>query len=267
MRVFGVIGYPLSYTLSPQIHNYVFRRLNVDAIYVPLRVSPQRLSAFVEFARDALNGFNVTMPHKTTVLSLIDRASKEVVDCGSVNTVVNKNGVLEGYNTDYTALKESLSERGFTCCNAVIIGAGGVARSSVLALRDLGFKSILVLNRTIERAKSLCELARRLGLDCRYDGLRLDISGEFDVLINATPLGVNDDFPIDLSRLKVGLVVDLPYTIKGATRLVESCRKLGIPYVDGLELLVRQALEADRLWGFEGIDWREVLTYLLKILE
>ncbi len=256
-----MIGYPLRYTLSPSIHNYVFRKLGVDAMYVPLRVSPEKLHHFLEVARESLAGFNVTMPHKTEVAKELDWASREVVETGSVNTVHVINGRLHGYNTDYRAIVNSLRERGYGGGPTLMIGAGGVARAALIAVRDLGCRIVHVVNRTRERALELCRESQLGGLDCQVM-VGDDVAGDYELLINATPLGTgeNDELPINLGRMRPRIVLDLPYKPKGDTALTAWARGRGLLVIDGIEILIRQALEADRIWlGMEvNMDWREV---------
>ena len=259
-----MIGYPLNHTLSPNIHNYVFRVLGLDAIYVPLKVSLGRLRHFVEFARDSLNGFNVTTPHKVAIVGLINDTMGPAKLLGSVNTVVNRDGELLGYNTDYLAIRQALSERGYSGGDALIIGAGGVARAVALALRDLGCTRVYVMNRTVERGRELCSLISSWGVDCKVLSLQRDFGIKVQLLINTTPLGIEEDFPIDPRNAGANLVLDLAYRVNGDTGLVELARRGFIRYIDGLEILARQAIEADKTWlgSFERPDWREALTAL-----
>ena len=263
MRVYGLIGYPLEYTLSPRIHGYVFSRLNIDAAYVPFRVSPKRLMHFIEFSRDSLDGFNVTTPHKVSVASLVDELSGESSLINSVNTVVNNSGRLIGYNTDYLAIKDALAERGVKEDEAIVVGAGGVARAVVLALVKLGFRKVAVLNRSVERARELCSISSRLGLECVAEGLT-QISVKAPLLVNTTPMGVKEEFPIRLNELGVSIVLDLAYKPAGETDLIAKARAMGIEAIDGLEILVRQALEADKIWlgDLGGISYKDVLNHL-----
>ncbi len=264
MQVYAVIGYPLNHTLSPSIHNYVFSVLGVDSIYVPLRIPPKKLHYFVEVARDSLGGFNVTMPHKVTIVNLINDAVGPARVLNSVNTVVSKGGELLGYNTDYLAIRQALSERGYSGEDALIIGAGGVARAVALALRDLGCARVYVLNRTLEHGRELCSLIESWGVDCVTLSLQPSIGLSAWLLVNATPLGINEPFPVNPRALGAGLVLDLAYMPNGDTHLIRLAREYSIPHVDGLEILVRQALEADRIWlgDIEGPTWREVLLRL-----
>ena len=263
MHVFGLIGYPLDYTLSPQIHNYVFRRLNVEAVYVPLRVASKRLLHFIEFSRDALSGFNVTIPHKVAVAKLIDGLNDDASAIKSVNTVVNSNQKLIGYNTDYVAVRESLIERGYKGEDALLIGAGGAARAVVLALSKIGCRAISVLNRSRERAMELCGLANGLGLDCSV----ADIGGDYGkphVVINATPLSSEEDWLLNLSELGTTVLLDMAYKPNAETGLIKRARELGIRTIDGVEILVRQALAADKLWlgDFNEPSVSEVIKYI-----
>jgi shikimate dehydrogenase len=265
MQVYSVIGYPLTHTLSPAIHNYVFRALGRDAVYVPFRVSPGRLKHFVEFARDTLSGFNVTMPHKVSIVDLLDDVRGAARVLNSVNTVVNRNGELIGYNTDYEAVRQALAERGYSGEDSLLVGAGGAARAVVLALAELGCRRVYVMNRTVERALELCSLANSLGVDCVAMGIG-DAAVRAWLLVNATPLGIDEEFPIDPLKAGAGLVLDLAYKINGDTSLIRLAKKYSVRYIDGLEVLVRQAIEADKIWlgPFERPSWNDVLMELRR---
>ncbi|WP_243674586.1 hypothetical protein [Vulcanisaeta distributa] len=180
--------------------------------------------------------------------------------------MVNKDGELVGYNTDYLAIKQALGERGYSGGDALIVGAGGVARAVALALRDLGCSRVYVMNRTVERGRELCSLISSWGVDCIALGLQQNAGVKIQLLINATPLGIDGDFPINPRNAGAGLVLDLAYKPGGGvTDLVRLAEEGGsIPYIDGLEILVRQALESDRIWlgSFEKPTWHEVFERL-----
>lgn len=263
MRLFGLIGYPLNYTLSPLIHGYVFRRLNIDAAYVPFRLTSKRLPHFVEFSRDSLDGFNVTIPHKVAVARLIDELSDEARTISSVNTVINRGQRLIGYNTDYLAIRDSLLARGYGGEEALLIGAGGAARAAVLALSRLNCRAIRILNRTRERAMELCKLANGLGLDCSV----VEPGGDYGkpyLLINATPISNENYWSLSIRGLGVSLILDMAYEATGDTELVRVGRELGLSVIDGIEILVRQALEADKLWlgEFSEPNPNEVIEFI-----
>ena len=266
MHVYGLIGYPLDYTLSPQIHNYVFRRLSIDAVYVPLRVTSKRLPHFIEFSRDALSGFNVTIPHKVAAARLIDELSDDADAVKSVNTVINNNQKLIGYNTDYVAVKEALIVRGYKGEDALLIGAGGASRAVLLALSKIGCRTITVLNRSRERAIELCELANGLGLNCNVANIGGDYGKPY-LIVNATPLSSEEDWLLNLSKLGASILLDMAYKPKGETNLIKRARELGIKTIDGVEILVRQALAADKLWlgEFNNPSVDEVINHIKGI--
>ncbi|MBI4710664.1 MAG: shikimate dehydrogenase [Nitrospirae bacterium] len=131
-KIIGLFGFPVEHTLSPAMHNAAFKAMGLDMRYLPFKVSPQDLPHAVRAIR-ALNltGVNVTVPHKEKVISLLDEVDKEAQFIGAVNTIVNKDGKLTGYNTDGRGFMQSLSEAGIQVCGKkiLIIGAGGASRA------------------------------------------------------------------------------------------------------------------------------------------
>ncbi len=145
----------MSSSLSPAIHNFIYSRLGgLEAFYVPLQVSPKRLMHAVEVAREALNGFNVTIPYKAAVIDYLDSVDEEAkLIGGAVNAVAVRNGgeAVGGHNTDAPAIAELIDERGIKCGSALIIGAGGAARAALFALRGGRCSSVVVADRSRER--------------------------------------------------------------------------------------------------------------------
>ena len=160
-RVYGIIGWPVEHSRSPLMQNAAFRSLGLDCVYVPFAVPPERLAQAVQGMRAlGVAGWNVTIPHKTAIMPLLDDLSPEAVRAGAVNTVLNQAGRLIGYNTDGAGLVIAL-ERELDCRVAglkmVVLGAGGAARGAVAALAAAGVARITVVNRTLSTAQSLVE--------------------------------------------------------------------------------------------------------------
>ncbi|KSW12431.1 hypothetical protein CF15_06810 [Pyrodictium occultum] len=251
-RLYGLIGSPVSHSLSPAIHCEVYRRAGVDAVYLAWETPLERLEERLEALRSLAHGFNVTTPLKEAVLSLLDRVEAEAAEIGAVNTVRNEDGELVGYNTDYLGVAECL--RGSRPRVALVIGAGGAARAAVYALYRLGAEKVYIANRGAERARRLAGWAGRLGLDATPTPLEEAAvpAAHADTVVNATPLGslacCPDQAPPVLEGLREGqLVFDMVYRPL-ETRLLRAARERGARTVDGLCMLVWQALHADRIW-------------------
>lgn len=258
--VAGIIGWPVSHSLSPVMQNAAFAAVGLDWVYVPFPVAPERLAAAVAgFTAQGVAGYNVTIPHKVAIFPLLDRISPEAELIGAVNVVAVRDGVTTGYNTDGIGLLAALSSKlGFTPkgSSVLVLGAGGAARSAVAALGCAGACRIDVANRT---TASATELLRQVApglpgtaltarpLDCLAD--RGYLSG-FDALVNTTSVGMKgDSFPgLELSALKPGACVyDMVYA-PPVTPLMEQARALGIPTANGLGMLVAQGEAAFAIW-------------------
>ncbi|NQU74602.1 MAG: shikimate dehydrogenase [Candidatus Omnitrophica bacterium] len=257
-KIFGVIGYPITHSLSPAMHNAAFNHMNIDAAYVAIEVKPGGLKEAIEAVRGlGISGINVTIPHKENVrrhLSSVDREAKLI---GAVNTIVNKNGSLHGYNTDCYGFIRSLKEdlklnpKGK---NVFIIGAGGAAKAVAysLALNKAG--RITLTDEIDDKAAELaCDIELKTGCECfalQMGSIAAwDIILNSDLLINASPCGMRDKDPVVVNPalLHKGLrVFDLVYNRD--TKLLKACRRKGINSTGGLNMLLYQGARAFELW-------------------
>lgn len=248
-QITGIIGWPIEHTLSPAMHNRAFESLSINYCYLPFAVKPEELRHAVR-AIKALNfrGVNVTVPHKESVIKYLDEIDPEALFIGAVNTIVNEKTGLIGYNTDGRGFMMSLAEHFIdpTGMDILIVGAGGAARAVGYSLIKKA-KSINVCGRTRIRAKSLvndlCKIKKNVSV-CN----NLSDAGRFHMVIQATPLGLNegDPLPIDVSLLKQGQVIyDLIYK---KTRLLELASQRGCNTINGLGMLIWQGLLAFELW-------------------
>jgi len=256
-KVCALIGDPIAHSLSPPIHNAAFRLLGMDFAYVPFRVRTNELKAAIEGIRSlGVLGVNVTMPHKTRVVPLLDTIERTALQIGAVNTIVRNNDRLRGYNTDGQAalavlqsLAGSLPGR-----RAVILGAGGAARAIVYYLSKT-VESIAILNRTRSKASSIASKIGELrGITCRSYGLnkaRLQRElGQADLLINTIP----PDAFARLGRILIQerlvrqdmVVFDVNYEPKND--FLANAKLAGAKATDGLDMLVRQAALSFTLW-------------------
>jgi shikimate dehydrogenase len=248
-RITGLLGYPVEHTLSPAMHNAAFEALGLDYCYVAFPVHPDYLEEAVK-GITALNlrGINVTIPHKEKVISFLDEVDKEASIIGAVNTIVNSDGRLKGYNTDGRGFMQSLVECGISAegKEVLIVGAGGASRAISYYLGKEAKKLYLY---DIEKEK-----AERLVSDLKkiFDNIFMcdDISKteKFNILINATPLGLKEEgpLPFDTALLRIDQIVcDLIYK---KTRLLEEASKKGCITLDGLGMLLWQGVFAFELW-------------------
>lgn len=250
-RVYGIIGWPVAHSRSPQMQNAAFQALGMDCVFVPFAVPPHQLAEAVQGLRSlGVAGWNVTIPHKSAIMPFLDQLSPEAVRAGAVNTVVNQDGCLIGYNTDGAGLLISL-ERDLGCPVAgkriVVLGAGGAARGAVAALTEAGAAAITVVNRTLATASQLAaELQVHMpstSVIAAADFSMLpQLLPEADLLINATSLGLRGEeiAGLDLALLPAAAkVYDMVYGAS-STPLVSSARRRGLQACDGLGMLAAQ---------------------------
>lgn len=257
----GLIGHPLSHTLSPAMHNAVYKHLDLDWVYLPLEVSDEvglrRLIAAIRSMNFV--GFNVTMPFKQSVLELCDEVAMAASMAGAVNAVHCADGRLVGYNTDGRGLLEALeSEAGFVPAgkNVAILGAGGAAGATIVALILARATSVTVVNRDYQRAEDLVErMTPHLGSvrgSAAHISSAEEAIGNADLIVNATPVGMrpDDENLIPAAWIQPGQIVfDMVYGTEQPTALVREARARGAKALDGLGMLVCQAATAVDIWN------------------
>ena len=258
-RVCGIIGDPIGHSMSPAIHNAAFEKMGIDYLYVPFRVRKEELGKAIQGMR-ALNirGLNVTIPHKVAVIPFLDELDDLTQRIGAVNTIVNDDGVLTGYNTDAGGFLHALLEGGVEPKgkNMVILGAGGVSRAISFILAQRG-ANLVILNRLLEFDWAE-ELAHQISQVFKKEvkALKLDeenlamVLEKADILVNATSVGMYpniDETPVISNLLKPDLVVDVVYNpIK--TRLLREAEAAGAKTIGGLDMLVWQGALAFEKW-------------------
>lgn len=267
-RLLTLLGDPVQHSLSPDIQNVACRRAGVDGVYVSLCCSEKDLPHLMRGIAAAGGGGNVTLPHKERAAAVVTLPSEAVRRTGACNTFWGDGqGGIRGDNTDVEGFVRALRRfrgRSAEGLRVLLLGAGGAARAVLVGLMDEGARDVLILNRSVERARAV---ARRIG------GERVRVAegpdsvegGDFDLVVNATRLGLHprDALPLQLDRLKrVGGAMDLVYG-PGGTQFVRAAGELGIPATDGAEMLVQQgAVSFERWWDREApVDaMREVLS-------
>lgn len=260
-RIVGIFGDPVAHSLSPRMHNAALTAAGINAVYVPFHVMPEQLPEAVRAIRTlGLVGVNLTIPHKEVACGLVDELDPTAALAGAVNTIVNRQGRLIGFNADGVGLLRALEhELGMTVAGkrVLILGAGGAARAALVALAQAGAVWIGVANRTVARAeKLLAEIAPRLpAAEFSVFPLAADESlkladGGVDLLVNCSALGLHGegcDLPLTQLVGGSGAVYDMVYG-QAATPLVKAATAAGLKAADGRGMLAGQGEVAFSLW-------------------
>ncbi len=268
-RVLSLYGSPVSHSLSPVIFNTTFEKLSLNRTYVPFEVSKDKLKDAVEAARTlGFDGFNVTMPHKTTILDLLDRLDEIAEKTGSVNTVARTKSGLVGYNTDGEGAVRALRSYGFEPNNKhiLVLGAGGAAKALVHRLSRDNNK-IKILNRTLAKARNLADNASGPG---RVSYGELDKNSledslhDADLVVNSTPIRTStllSQLKIPLNKLEdADWVFDLAYDKSGEPI------PAGRGTISPLEMLVHQAALSYEIWLNETAPFALMRSSLVDYL-
>lgn len=266
--LYGIFGHPVTHSLSPALHNAAFAQTGLDAVYLAFEVRPGFLGSAFEALRGlGVRGVNVTIPFKEEAIEYLDEIPEDVDRCiGAINTVVNRDGVLYGYNTDGPGLLLALQEELQISAegkSVLVLGAGGAARGAAFALARAHARAVTIYNRTAERAQGLAANLEAHFPETEIECLQAanDASAErYDLVINATSLGLKkaDPAPFDLGLLKgKPAVYDMVYG--QTTALLAEAKKRGLPSAGGLGMLINQAAIAFKHWTgtIEGV--REVM--------
>jgi shikimate dehydrogenase len=271
-----VIGDPIEHSLSPAIQNLAFHHLRLNSIYVAFRVKQHHLKNAVKGIKSlGISGFNVTIPHKVTIMKYLDEIVDNAIGIGAVNTVINREGTLVGYNTDGTGALSALRETcvRFRGSKVVLLGAGGAAKALAATLAPL-VEQLIILNRTEIKAKDLANIltnarSRVKGAILSETVLHYELPNT-DVLINATSLGMYpriDVTPVKQKYLHSDMTVfDIVYNpLK--TRLLREAEAVGAHIVGGVKMLVYQGAQAFELWTGKEPPIDEMYRTMLRILE
>lgn len=259
-KVCGIIGDPIGHTMSPLMHNAAFSKMELDFFYVPFRVKKGELDRAIAGVR-ALNirGLNVTIPHKVAIMPFLDELDSLAKRIGAVNTIVNDDGVLTGYNSDASGFLQALLAGGVEPAGkkVIILGAGGASRAISFALAERG-AHLVILNRQLEFAWAE-ELASQISkaFESDVEALNLDEDNlssalvEADVLVNATSVGMSPNIyetPVPHRLIRSSLVVfDIVYNpLK--TRLLRQAEAVGAKIISGLDMFVWQGALPFELW-------------------
>jgi len=267
-KICMVIGDPIEHSLSPQIHNAGYEALGIDGdfVYVACKVKIENIGDFVKGIRAMqIKGVSCTIPHKMEVMSHLDEVDEVAKKIGAVNTIVNDNGVLKGYNTDWIGVVAPL-EKVTSLANKTValIGAGGAARAVAYGVTQRGAK-LTIYNRTIEKAR---ELAKEFGGDARS----LDVIEEvknMDIIFNATSIGLypnENESPLTKELITDKHIVFDAIYIPYETKLLRDAKQQGARVIHGMEMLLQQGIEQFKLYTGNDAPEETMRDILLKYL-
>ena len=247
MKKYFVIGNPIEHSLSPKLHNYWIKKNNIDAVYDKKQLNESDIEGVIsKIKNDKIHGMNVTVPFKKSVIPFLDQLTPLAKEVQSVNTIFKKDNKVVGDNTDVGGFEKGLKYINYDLKNksVFILGAGGVASSIILALKRLGAAKIILSNRTKEKADDLKK---------KYTDLEIINWGEtpdFNVIINATSLGLKSDDQIKLNYTDIGtnkLFYDIIYN-PSKTKFLSKAKQFGNQIENGKMMFIYQAQLAFRIW-------------------
>ncbi|MGD0161720.1 MAG: shikimate dehydrogenase [Candidatus Sulfotelmatobacter sp.] len=263
-RVYGVAGDPVSHSLSPAIMNAAFRRENVNAVYLALHA--KTLKDLLNCVREIpIHGLSITMPYKEAILPYLDNTDSHTTKIGACNTVVRaQDGKLYGFNTDTSGVVRPLERRLSTLQDAkiLVLGAGGAARAAVFGLKERGAE-VYILNRSLAAAQKLARRAHARSIK-RADLKKL----VFDVIINATPVGMGNsrETPLQEKEINARYVFDMIYD-PAETQLLKLAKQRGAQIIPGIEMFVHQAARQFEIWTGKPAPQDDMLQVVLLAMQ
>jgi 3-dehydroquinate dehydratase/shikimate dehydrogenase len=262
-RVYGVAGDPIAHSLSPLIMNTALRRENVNGVYLALHA--KTLKDLLHCVREIpLNGLSITMPYKQAILEHLDNSDTHTTKIGACNTVVRgQDGKLYGFNTDTAGVVRPLEQRvSLENLKVLVLGAGGAARAAVFGLKERG-SEVWILNRTAATGQKLARQAKARTVK-RADLKKL----AFDVIINATPVGMGNskDSPLKEDEIRAHYVFDMVYD-PVETKLTKLAKARGAQIIPGIEMFVHQAARQFEIWTGKPAPWDEMLRVVTIALQ
>ena len=247
MKKYLVIGNPIEHSLSPKLHNHWFEKNNINAIYNKKQINEIDIKDIIsELRNEKINGINVTVPFKQSIIPFVDELSAEANNAHSVNTIYKENNKVFGHNTDISGFELAMRGKNYDIKGKkiFILGAGGVVPSIILALKKMGTNKIILSNRTKKKAQQLKKIFSDLEIVDWGD------IPEFNMIINATSLGLNKEDEIKLDYTGIGpnkLFYDVVYNPK-QTKFLSKAKQFGNQTENGKMMFIYQAHQAFTLW-------------------
>ena len=247
MKKFLVIGNPIQHSLSPKLHNYWFKKNNINAVYDKKEINEKDIESITSEVRgEKINGINVTVPFKKIVIPFVDELSPEANESQSVNTIYLQNGKLIGHNTDISGFELSIKYSKYDVKNKIvfILGAGGVVPSIIIALKKMKTAKIIISNRSKNKAKELQNMFNELEI------IEWGETPNFDMIINATSIGLKneDGIKLDYSQIEPNkFFYDIIYNPK-ETIFLKRAKLFGNKAENGKMMFIYQAHQAFTIW-------------------
>tara|TARA_Y100000590_G_scaffold434444_1_gene552639 strand:+ start:610 stop:1401 length:792 start_codon:yes stop_codon:yes gene_type:complete len=247
MKKYLVIGNPIEHSLSPKLHNYWIKKNNIDAVYNKKKIEKYNIKEIItELKNGKIDGINVTVPFKQSVIPYIDELSFEAEETQSVNTIYKQNNKILGHNTDISGFELAIREKGYDIKEKkiFILGAGGVVPSIIFALKKMEASKIIISNRTLVKAKKIKKIFSDLEI------VNWGKLPEFDLIINATSIGLNKDDEIKLKYSDIGpnkLFYDVIYN-PSETKFLLNAKKFGNQTENGKMMFIYQAHQSFTIW-------------------
>jgi shikimate dehydrogenase len=247
MKKFLVIGNPIEHSLSPELHNYWIKKNNINAIYEKQKLNEDQLEQYISQVKDnRIDGINVTVPFKKTIIPYLDELSAEAKSTQSVNTIYLKDNKVIGHNTDIFGFRTSIEKTEYDLKNkeVLILGAGGVVSSIIFSLIKMKVSKITISNRTKEKAENLKKIYKNLEI------IKWGDISNFDMIINATSLGLKkeDNLNFDFSSISGSkFFYDVIYN-PSETNFLKMGRELGNKTLNGKLMFIYQAVSAFKIW-------------------
>jgi shikimate dehydrogenase len=248
MKKFFVIGNPIEHSLSPKLHNYWIKLNNLTAVYDKKKLNISELENFIkELEEKKIDGINVTVPFKNSVIPFLGKLSVEAQRTQSVNTIYLRDGTVIGHNTDIEGFELAIKHTNYDVVGkkVLILGAGGVSPSIIVALNNMSAKKIFISNRTQSKAENLKKTFNEIEI------VKWGTIPDFDMIINATSLGLKNDENISLDYSKISpekFFYDVIYN-PSETNFLKSAKKNGNKIENGKKMFIYQAQASFKIWN------------------
>lgn len=254
-KSYGIVGHPVTHSLSPAMHNAAIQHYRIDAEYKVFDIDPKDPEGLANFCYESdlnnIGGFSVTIPYKLAVMAFMDHYDPLAKIIGSVNTVVNEDSKLIGYNTDATGAMQALREKtDLVQKEALVMGMGGAARAIAYSLKEFG-ADVHIFNRTMEKAEEFAD-----EFDMQTIEYRMIPKADFDIIVNATPVGSmpnSEESLLHSDQIPSHAVVMDIITNPTDTQLLKQAAKAGAQTISGERMLLHQAVEQFKLF-FNNVE-------------
>ena len=262
MKKYLVIGNPIDHSLSPRLHNFWIKKYNIKAIYEKVKLEKSKIKETInELKENKIDGINITIPFKKDVIHYLDEMTDIAQETQSVNTIFKKDNKIIGENTDVYGFSEAIKLSSFNPKNkkALILGAGGVSPSIILALKKMGVSVISLSNRTKQKAEDLKK---------SFPFIKIIDWGETvksDLIVNATSVGIkaNDEIKLDFSKIGGQLFYDVIYN-PPQTNFLSKAKELGKKTENGKNMFIYQAFKAFKIWHSVNPEVNNQVRDLIK---